>query len=44
MNVFGELVLWLMGTGFVGGIIITSIFVLTIWLICKIWREENGKH
>lgn len=44
MNVFGELILWLICTGIVWGIILTSIFILTIWLICKIWREEHGKH
>ena len=43
MNVFGEIILWLMCTGFVWGIIVTGFFILTVWLIYKIWRKENER-
>lgn len=43
MNVFGELILWLICTGFVWGIIVTGLFILTVWLIYKIWRKENER-
>lgn len=44
MNVFGELMLWLICIGFAWGIIVTGLFVLTVCLIYKIWRETDGKH
>ena len=40
MNVFGELILGLIGTGFVWGVILTSLFFLTLWLIIKLRSEK----
>lgn len=41
MNVFGELVLWLLGTGFIGGVILTLLAFLITWLIIKLGSEKN---
>lgn len=44
MNVIGQLIIWLLGTGFIGGVIITSMIWACVLLIINLRREENGKH
>lgn len=43
MNIFGELVLWLMGTGFIGGTIVASIGWFCYVLLLKMHYEEEMK-
>lgn len=40
MNVFGELILGLIGTGFVWGVVLTSVFFLTLWLLIKLSEDD----
>ena len=44
MNVFGELILYLLGTGFVWGVILTSIGWFCYVLLLKMHYEEEIKR
>lgn len=43
MNIFGQLVLTLIGIGAVIGIFFTMIAIILLWIIEK-GARENGKH
>lgn len=44
MNVFGELVLDLIGTGFIGGFFLASVLWSCLWLLVKMDRDEREKR